>query len=464
MANAEGLTQLTSREQLRSSRSIQEFRIDFLLEEEFACDLALVQQLVGLSGLEGTALRVERIIHSLHDRHGEADLVAIIDIEAGGVTRRVALLIENKISAGAQPNQARRYRDRGKEGLGKSWDDFKTILIAPAAYSGEKAFFDRFVPLEQISQWLCPDDPVRAAFRKAKIQEAIEKRSAAGVQIVDTAMTDFRAAYYEYLMAFNAGNGTDFTMRQPGPTYDGDTWFSLNSISLPPQCRIRHRSRTTIKARTGVVDITFLETSVDRLEPLRHLLEPSMSILSSGRRRQHASIEVNVSEINEKNGFEHEKLKIQQALLAAKRFRRLIVDNIDLVHSEVSDSSHGQLQDAGGSKGDPSHNAALHWKLDGSVCPTCGGSGRNSERYPAAVCQNCEASVLDGHGKTVKLFNDSMSGGLLIMSGKRRLTGALAERLPLFVKGIECRAREHRFGGVVLQPAGAWKASETPEL
>jgi hypothetical protein len=59
----------------------------------------------------------------------------------------VALLIENKISAGAQPNQAARYRDRGNEGLGKIWDDFKTILIAPAAYSGEKAFFDVFVSL-----------------------------------------------------------------------------------------------------------------------------------------------------------------------------------------------------------------------------------------------------------------------------------------------------------------------------
>ena len=252
-------------------------------------------------------------------------------VEAAKLTHRVALLIENKISAGPQPNQATRYRDRGKEGLGKSWDDFKTILIAPAAYSGEKALFDAFVPLEQISQWLCCDDRARAAFRKAKIQEAIEKKSATGVQIVDAVMTDFRAAYYEYLMVFNLEHGTDFTMRQPAPTYDRDTWFNLNSVSLPPRCRIRHRARTTLKAKTGAVDIIFLNTSVDRLEQLRHLLEPSMSIFSSGRRRQNASIKVEVSEINEQNGYEHEKPKVHQALLAAKHFRQLILDNIDLV-------------------------------------------------------------------------------------------------------------------------------------
>jgi hypothetical protein len=398
MTNAGGLTQPSAREELRSSRSIQEFRIDFLLEEEFACDLALIQKLIDLSGLIGNALRVEKIIHSLNDRHGEADLVALVDVEAEGVTRRVALLIENKISAGAQPDQAARYRNRGNEGLGKLWGDFKTILIAPAAYSGEKAFFDVFVSLEQISQWLCPNDPVRTAFRKSKIQEAIEKKNAIGVQIVDEAMTAFRAAYYQYFMEFNAEHSTDFTMRPPEPTYDGDTWFDLKSDTLPEKCRIRHRIRTSIKAKTGAVDITFLETTVDRLEPLRPLLESEMSVLVSGRKKQHASIEVKVPEANERNGFEQEKSKVQQALLAAKCFRQLIISNIDLVRSQILVGSLSETYGAAVPKIGGIHNAAPSWKPDGSICPTCGGAGRNSERYPAAICENCEISVLDDHG------------------------------------------------------------------
>jgi len=189
-----------------------------------------------------------------------------------------------------------------------------------------------------------------------------------------------------------------------------------------------------------------------------------MSVLVSGRKKQHASIEVKVPEANERNGFEQEKSKVQQALLAAKCFHQLITSNIDVVRSEILAGSPSETQGVAVSKIGIVHNAALSWKPDGSVCPTCGGAGRNSERYPAAICENCEMSVLDDHGKPVKLYNESMSGGLLIESGKRRLTGEQAETLPLFVKGNECRAREHRFGGVVIQPVGAWKANETPEL
>jgi hypothetical protein len=87
MANAEGLTQPSARDELRSSRSIQEFRIDFLLEEEFACDLTLIQKLIDLSGLMGNALRVEKIIHSLNDRHGEADLARPIREGTGFLVR-----------------------------------------------------------------------------------------------------------------------------------------------------------------------------------------------------------------------------------------------------------------------------------------------------------------------------------------------------------------------------------------
>ena len=97
------------------------------------------------------------------------------------------------------------------------------------------------------------------------------------------------------------------------------------------------------------------------------------------------------------------------------------------------------------------------WKMDGSVCPTCGGSGRSSERYPGAVCEDCESIVTDKFGKSAKLYNESMSGGLMIVAGTRELKGNAAENEALFIRGVECRAQEHRFGGVVIQPAEAWQ-------
>jgi len=98
------------------------------------------------------------------------------------------------------------------------------------------------------------------------------------------------------------------------------------------------------------------------------------------------------------------------------------------------------------------------WLPDGSVCPICAGRGRGSTRYPAALCEQCEGFVRDRDGNAVEMFNEGLSGGLEIRTTKGSLKSPDAEKLPLYAKGIECRAREHRFGGVVVQPVEAWDA------
>jgi DNA polymerase-3 subunit epsilon len=80
-------------------------------------------------------------------------------------------------------------------------------------------------------------------------------------------------------------------------------------------------------------------------------------------------------------------------------------------------------------------------------------------RYPAALCEPCQASIRDRDGQSVQMFNEGFSGGLEIRTATGALTLPEAEKLPLFVRGIECRAREHRFGGVVVQPLEAWDAA-----
>jgi hypothetical protein len=100
------------------------------------------------------------------------------------------------------------------------------------------------------------------------------------------------------------------------------------------------------------------------------------------------------------------------------------------------------------------------WSPDGSVCPICAGPGRRSTRYPAALCEPCQASVVDQDGNSVQLFNEGFSGGLEIKTANDRLKSPNAENLPLYANRVECRAREHWFGGVVVQPLEVWKASD----
>lgn len=98
----------------------------------------------------------------------------------------------------------------------------------------------------------------------------------------------------------------------------------------------------------------------------------------------------------------------------------------------------------------------VKWSPNGDVCPICSGRGRQTPRYPAALCESCESTVVDEHGEPVRLSNLGFGGGLAIASAGKRIESPEAEQVPLYANGIECRAREHRFGGVVVQPLKAW--------
>lgn len=98
----------------------------------------------------------------------------------------------------------------------------------------------------------------------------------------------------------------------------------------------------------------------------------------------------------------------------------------------------------------------MNWHVDGSVCPTCGGNGRNSQRYFAAICRACEEIVTDGSGQKVDVSNaDNWSGVRINGAGK-----TVPEESTLVVNGIKCQAREAHFGGIVIQPVAAWQEYE----
>jgi ADP-ribosyl-[dinitrogen reductase] hydrolase len=97
----------------------------------------------------------------------------------------------------------------------------------------------------------------------------------------------------------------------------------------------------------------------------------------------------------------------------------------------------------------------MEWKSDGSLCPVCGGAGRNSPRYPGALCRPCEASLVDEMGRTVELSNEDIWSGVRI----RADDAVLPKDASLFASGVECRVREARFGGVVVQPLEVWERS-----
>src|SRR5215208_1847797 len=105
----------------------------------------------------------------------------------------------------------------------------------------------------------------------------------------------------------------------------------------------------------------------------------------------------------------------------------------------------------------------MNWSQEGTICPGCGGAGRHSPRYPAALCEKC-VETLRCAGRPVELSNETILGtGVRIENSD----GRLPDNASLFAHGLECRAREAHSGGIVVQPAEAWgipgKTTALPE-
>lgn len=314
---------------IMSRRSIQEFRIGFMLEEEFYCDPEFVREFAKACGFDHADLKFESsVLEFKIDSSGYGDLlVCLRGQSATAETMRLALLIENKINAGAQPGQAERYCACGVNGLVERWDEYKTVLVAPDKYRGEKNDYDIFVSLEDVCKIICKNEPNRAEFRKKKFRDAIEKQSMNGIQIIDQPLTDFRAAYFNYVHDFNERHGTNFECDKPRPAYDGDSWLHLGSSDFVGDCRIRHKLWTSRKDATGQIELGFLRTDFLQASALAAFTDQDMRFSPAGAHEQHVAIALQVPEIRDSAAFESVQSSVEQALTAAKRLWRMYCKN-----------------------------------------------------------------------------------------------------------------------------------------
>ena len=118
---------------LKCLQAVSERDIDMVLVEELQSSKAFREWVA--TKVYGLDCYKEKIgaWHSVSDPSlGESDVIFLFANTTDGTT---AVLIENKISASAQPDQGNRYQKRGIAGQKNGWwDEFKTCLIAPEKY------------------------------------------------------------------------------------------------------------------------------------------------------------------------------------------------------------------------------------------------------------------------------------------------------------------------------------------
>ena len=248
------------------SKAAQEVEIDHLLAEEFMCDPAFGQRFFAAvafdcPNFEVTAVVVEPSL----DGEGFGDLL----VEGTGDGRRIALLIEDKITAGPAVRQAIRYAAHAERLRGRGWDEVRTILVAPASYRGERDEYDASVSLETVSNIMASADPLRLAYRRGIIARALHKRATTGVKVPDPALHRLKTEYFDFVSQWFEGAGLTVSFpRLAARYYDGDAWVDLiRDRRLPTHVRLRHRLWVSVKDTLGRVDL--IASPADEAERLR---------------------------------------------------------------------------------------------------------------------------------------------------------------------------------------------------
>lgn len=218
--------------------------------------------------------------HSIcHVLLGESDLVALF---AEGSGSKAAVLIENKINAQPQPDQAARYRARGRIGIQeKLWSRFLTCITAPQAYlsaTADAAEYDVRLSYESVRDWFrqAASTDERAAYRARLFDEAIGQHRRGYHSTPHPGVTKFWSDYWQLVNV----EYPQLRMNRPGPIAAGSDWPEFRNTELGLGRRIIH------KFAMGVVDLELASARDDRdalADRNRAVLAEGVELVATGK-------------------------------------------------------------------------------------------------------------------------------------------------------------------------------------
>lgn len=235
--------------------------VDLLLVEEIACGdafLTYVTNEVFGQALHEIGYISHRVLHSSRRMHNRREIDITVEIETT-IGERIVLLIENKLDAGEQVDQASSYREEARhlEAIGAA-SIVRTVLVRPEQYGRANAAFDA-----QFDHRLSYEGV--AAFLSARADSVggeLGQRLSHRAQLLDQAVTKgrrgYRAVPLPVIADFNSAYvdlcRRDFPHLKPGPAMlkTGSPGESVTMIFAPetlpkwphlPQMRLVHQLR-----------------------------------------------------------------------------------------------------------------------------------------------------------------------------------------------------------------------------
>jgi len=253
--------------------------IDVLLAEEFAVSPRFANWFLSLTTFSEATASVVDVYVSRSDSTGESDLVVVFEDPEGN--RRFALLIEDKIDAPVQPEQAERYRLRAEVEVSRGdYQEFEVVLCAPEAYpraQPKAASFGRFIPYELISEFLrSTGADARSLYRANFIATAASRSANTWTKLDDQATNAFWDAAYEV-----ATREFPALEMKPLNVTMGSTWINFRPRDMPTRPR---RIYVSFKGDRGYMDLTFTNSLAHLFSgSVASLLDADMTVHQTGK-------------------------------------------------------------------------------------------------------------------------------------------------------------------------------------
>ena len=323
--------------------------IDLLLVEELYASSNFLTWISTRAGLSGNAAAWE-VKHSKRRTRSRREIDIFVDIaEPGG--QRIALLIENKLDATEQPDQAESYREE----LGVLAEGFASaamIIVCPDAYAvrhgGFTGKFDAVVSYEEIRDYfLGTSDKTghelarRYDYRAEILNQAINKYRRGYMPVPDKVVGDFNARYVKLLseVAPDIRPGSSM-MKSANPRESTSMIFdpAATFTDLPKEIRPRrfaHELGRGSDRRANYVAVTFagwgaaLPVIRNRLEVDTVELGADFSAKSPTKVRPNPGLVLSIptEPVDNQGDFDRQVDALEDGMAVASELRRWLLKN-----------------------------------------------------------------------------------------------------------------------------------------
>ncbi|ANT61909.1 hypothetical protein AYJ57_15745 [Salipiger sp. CCB-MM3] len=323
--------------------------IDLLLVEELHSAPDFLVWMAAQCGIHGQ-LRSWDVKHSKRRTRSRREIDIFVELEQRDGTR-VALLIENKLDATEQPDQAESYRDE----LGILDEGFHSaamIIACPEAYAAQHpnftGKFDVTVTYEMIAAWFRDqmdeagtDMILRYEFRSAVLDQAIHKHRRGYSPIPDKVVGDFNALYVSLLeqVAPDIRPGSSM-LKSASPRESTSMIFDQTATlkTLPQDIRPRrfaHELGRGSERRANYVAVTFGGWGA-ALPAIRAQLEADVQAIGAKfdaqkptkvRPNPGLKMSIATSPVDNQGSFDEQRTEIEAGMVTADALRRWLTEN-----------------------------------------------------------------------------------------------------------------------------------------